>query len=72
MWVVKRNALLKQFTRRKSSAVVFLLQGFSQVLSKALRHLENQLLNSAGFMAWRDDIFAIAAGSSTMVHASVF
>jgi hypothetical protein len=64
---------LKQFTRLKSSAVISLLQGFSHVLSKALRHLENQLLNSAGLMAWRDDIFAIAGGVSTMRHdASVF
>jgi len=44
MQVVKRNALLKQFTRLKSSAVVFLLQGFSQVLSKAVNQPENQLL----------------------------
>jgi hypothetical protein len=63
---------LKQFTRRKSSAVVFLLQGFSQVLSKGLRPPENQLLNSVGFIAWPDDIFAIAAGTSTMADASVF
>jgi hypothetical protein len=36
MGMLKWNALLKQFPERKSSAVVFQLQGFSQLLSTTL------------------------------------